>query len=63
MNLDERTDPEPTEVIEIVISVTVNKRADYQKQIASISECVVGQFPELNVQHMNSPLQVRIKIR
>lgn len=58
-----RTDPKPTETIEILITATVTKRDSYQEQIATISNCAVEQFPELNTGHMNSPLNVRIKIK
>lgn len=60
---DLRVDPKPTETIEIHIVATVNKRENYQEQITDICDYVVKQFPELKVDHMNSPLQVRIKIK
>lgn len=60
---DLRTEPKPTETIEIHIVATVNKRENYQEQIIDISDFIVKQFPELKVNHMNSPLQVRIKIK
>jgi len=60
---DLRTDPNPTETIEINIVATVKKRENYQEQIENISDYVIKQFPELKIDHMNSPLQVRIKIK
>ncbi len=64
MNFDEeRIEPNPTDTIEINIVATVNKRENYQEQIENISEYAIEQFPELKVEHMNSPLKVRIKIK
>ena len=64
MNFDEvRIEPNPTDTIEINIVTTVNKRENYQEQIANISDYVIKQFSELKVDHMNSPIKVRIKIK
>ena len=60
---DLRTEPKPTETIEIHIVATVSKRENYQEQITDICDFITEQFPELKVTHMNSPLQVRIKIK
>lgn len=63
MNFDEkRTDPEPTETIQVRLIMTVNKRPDYQAQIANICECAIGQFKELKKEGMTSPLKVFIEI-
>ncbi len=53
--------PLPTETIEINIIATVNKRDSYKKQINHIVNCVLKEFVELNIEHMNSPLKIRIK--
>lgn len=64
MNKEEdRVPPKPTETIEIHIVAIVDKRENYQEQIIDISNYVKAQFPELKIDHMNSPLQVRIKIK
>jgi hypothetical protein len=56
-------EPNPTETIEINIVATVNKRESYQEQIEKITNSALDSFPELKVEHMNSPLKVRIKIK
>lgn len=58
-----RKEPLPTQRIEIVISATVRKQDTYQEQINNIMRCVTVQFPELQMEGMNSPIQVRIKIK
>ena len=58
-----RIELNPTDTIEINIVAIVNKRENYQEQIANISDYVVKQFSELKVDHMNSPIKVRIKIK
>lgn len=58
-----RIEPLPTETIEIVISAIVRKRDNYQEEIGKILAYVQRQFPELKLEGMNSPVQVRIKIK
>jgi len=58
-----RIELNPTDTIEINIVAIVNKRENYQEQIANISDYVVKQLSELKVDHMNSPIKVRIKIK
>ena len=58
-----RVEPLPTETIEIHIAVAVRKRENYQEQIGKILAYVQAQFPELKTEGMNSPIQVRIKIK
>ena len=58
-----RKEPLPTQTIEIHIAVVVRKRDDYQEHINNIVTYVRDIFPELKTDNMNSPLQVRIKIR
>jgi len=60
---EERTEPLPTETIQIRIVAVVNKRPDYQDAINGIFECVKREFSELNVEHMNSPIKIFIEIQ
>ena len=62
--LDElRIEPKPTETIQIRIVATVTKRVSHQTAIENIHDCVKEQYPELKINHMNSPLLVTIEIK
>jgi len=54
---------QPTEVIQIRIVATVAKRVNHQTAIENIYDCVKAQYPELKINHMNSPLLVTIEIK
>lgn len=62
--LDElRIEPKPTETIQIRVVATVTKRVNHQTAIENICDCIKEQYPELKVNHMNSPLLVTIEIK